>query len=184
MKIRIVIFIVTAIFFSCKRAKTHVTSPISIVEITENNKDIDTCIFDQSTQTDDFLKGIEELKGYVWDNKTKTATVKLSEEEKIEIYRGGCDVFAMSTTIIYDTKLQFSEEFVIQAIKRIIELLPNEYEEKLITQYLSTNKLVFIKEGENNYDANFMSQELYESINVLYKIKNNKAYISLDYYIN
>ena len=93
-------------------------------------------------------------------------------------------MFAMSTTIIYDNKLQFSEEFVIQAIKRIIELLPNEYEEKLITQYLSTNKLVFIKEDENNYDANFMSQELYESINVLYKIKNNKAYISLDYYIN
>jgi hypothetical protein len=115
---RILFYISMVLFLSCNQNKTttknvsvHIDEEgIYFVEdsiekineqaddsiISEENKEDEDCIFDQTTQTDDFLKGIKEFEGYTWNKETKTASIRLSENEALEIYRGGCAHFGLS----------------------------------------------------------------------------------------
>jgi hypothetical protein len=60
----------------------------------------DDCIFDQATQTDEFIKDIEEFKNYSWDDKTKEATIILENGDTLIAQRGGCNHFGISGLLI------------------------------------------------------------------------------------
>lgn len=70
----------------------------------QENPDADTsdqgdsadCIFDKSTQTDEFVRGVPEFAGYSWDDASKTATILLPAGDTLYATRGGCDHFAFS----------------------------------------------------------------------------------------
>ncbi|MFD0963964.1 hypothetical protein [Pseudofulvibacter geojedonensis] len=193
MKIIIFILFFISVFTSCNRVGNQIVQPVSVDEIKRETNDLDAhqankevtdmCIFDQSTQTDDFLKGIEELKGYVWDNNSKTAIKELSEDKVISIYREGCDELFLETTIILNNKNEFSNELINQNIIKIAKLFPNEYEEALVKDCLNTNCLSITKESPSNYYGNFMRYELYELLTVYVRIENNKIHITLGTYL-
>jgi hypothetical protein len=85
----ILYFSFALLFLSCSenKKKVETSSPIVKEKTFEIPKTENTtqklpskkdCLFDTSTQNDDFLKGIDDLKGYSWDPKTKTASLRLS----------------------------------------------------------------------------------------------------------
>ena len=66
-----------ALLFSCKKEKTSSRPNLNDVEYelslenekAKNQSSVEhECIFDQSTQTDAFLKGLKELEDYTWNN--------------------------------------------------------------------------------------------------------------------
>jgi len=60
----------------------------------------DDCIFDQSTQTDEFIKDIKEFHNYTWDDLKKEGTIILDNGDTLIATRGGCDHFGISGTLI------------------------------------------------------------------------------------
>lgn len=81
--------------------------PLLILLITFQSYGQDDCIFDQSTQTDDFIKNIDEFQNYTWDNSKKEATIFLNNGDTLVAQRGGCIHFGISGTLIQkDSKIE------------------------------------------------------------------------------
>ncbi|MEJ8802713.1 hypothetical protein [Pontibacter sp. H249] len=98
------------------------------------------CIFDQATQTDEFLKEIKELRGYKWDYSSRTATYILETGDTLLLTRGGCYHFTVSAEFrlrndktdysnwsnVYQKSLwiakALSKEFHYEELKRDIDL--------------------------------------------------------------
>ncbi|WP_340153380.1 hypothetical protein [uncultured Marivirga sp.] len=57
------------------------------------------CIFDQETQTDEFIRDIQEFQNYEWNDSTKEATIILESGDTLIAYRGGCYHFGISGTL-------------------------------------------------------------------------------------
>ena len=104
MKLHFFVFIIV-LLFSCKKERTFcglilddVEQSVSLEsEKSENqNRQNQDCIFDQSIQTDVFLKGIKELEGYTWYDDSKSAEIVLNDHWSLTITRGGCDHFLLS----------------------------------------------------------------------------------------
>jgi hypothetical protein len=187
--------------FSCKRTENNSTfstinkdsisvknknNTIKSVSIAEENKEIEDeeCIFDQSTQTDEFLKNIKELENYVWDEENRTATIKLSKTEILKIYRGGCMHFSLSATFVYDRILDLEKDKKLIFDKIIwISLLLDEFDGKDIKEAISNSHFSITKNAENDFHLNFMEGRLYE----LYYINFNnedKTTFEIGYYLN
>ncbi len=69
----------------------------------------DECIFDQTTQTDDFVKSVAEFSNYSWNSETKEATIILPNAEVLVAHRGGCNHFGISGTLITNDSTNFSD---------------------------------------------------------------------------
>ena len=212
MKIKLSIFITitTFILLSCKDSilKTE-TTKVSIDTLTSEDSEtllneliiqIDSvqneeplsiheqedCIFDQVTQTDDFLKGIKELETYIWDAETKTAEIVLNDHWSLTIKRGGCDHFEMSANFIYDRILNIEEENdkqqIFDSIIWITSLL-EDFDGEDIKRVIEEDKVYVTKRDEYNYHANFMDEKLYE---LYYFDFNNKdrTTFKIGYYYN
>lgn len=54
------------------------------------------CIFDQDTQTDEFVKKVSEFSNYSWDDNLKEATIQLKNGNVLVAHRGGCVHFGIS----------------------------------------------------------------------------------------
>lgn len=188
------------ILFSCKKEKFIINTGISKaddkLEISkksvEGKKQIQSlekseeedCIFDQATQTDDFLKGIKELEGYDWDSKRKRAELFLNDHWVLSITRGGCDHFELSAEFLYERKLDFEKDKK-QIFDNIIWItsLIEEYEGDVIKEVISKEKITITKEDEFNYFVNFMDERIYESY--LMSFNNEKATtFSISYYLD
>ena len=57
------------------------------------------CIYDQSTQTDEFIRDVPEFSNYIWNDKSKTATIYLPAGEILKAHRGGCVHFGITGTL-------------------------------------------------------------------------------------
>lgn len=213
MKIKLSIFITitTFILLSCKDSilktettkvsiNTATTSEDSETLLNELVTQIDSvqneeplslheqedCIFDQVTQTDDFLKGIKELETYIWDAETKTAEIVLNDHWSLTIKRGGCDHFEMSANFIYDRILNIEEENdkqqIFDSIIWITSLL-EDFDGEDIKRVIEEDKVYVTKRDEYNYHANFMDEKLYE---LYYFDFNNKdrTTFKIGYYYN
>ncbi len=143
------------------------------------------CIFDQSTQTSDFLEGIQELEGYVWDAESKTAHFPELGGWELAITRGGCDHYELSATFIRNEVLEFSKEkdFVFEKIIWITSLL-DEFQGGVIKEVIEGNKVSITKENENYYYGNFMDERVYENFYMDYKLANDRTEFSINYWLN
>jgi hypothetical protein len=156
---------------------------------TERNKkfrEIETgnCLFDQSTQTDKFLKGIKEFENYIWNQETKTANIVLSENETLEIFRGGCNHFELGVKFIYKNEefnIEKNKNFIKNKILWISKLI-EEFDYKEINEVIKNNKISIIKENETSYYLNFMSVELYELYSSNIKVNSDGWEFSFGFY--
>ena len=128
-----------------------------------NQQENEDCIFDQSTQTDEFLKDIKELEGYVWHPDTKMAEIILNKQESLIIKRGGCDVFQFYASFMNEKVLDFEKDKkqIFDSIIWITSLL-EDFDGEDIKRVIEEGKISITKRDEFNYHANFMDQKLYE----------------------
>lgn len=151
-----------------------------------NPKFYQDCIFDQSTQNDDFLKDINELKNYTWDSKKKTATIKISNQETLKIHRGGCDHFSLDAEFIVPKSITFqnNKEYIFSKILWVSELLYKS-DFKAIKAVLDNNQISISQESSNFIFINLMDKELYEGFFISFKSENTEYNtFSISYYIN
>jgi len=175
-----VLFLVLVL--SCKpntgKDKTSVKSKIG-----SNDND---CIFNQETQTDDFLKGIKIFKNYKWDNKAKTAKIKLENGDSIIIFRGGCVHFGVSAKMkIKKSTIDFSDwENVNTKVLWIAKILQNEFNYKMLKAELDSSNYE-IEKGQRADILTFKDDYLIQNNYLVYRILGKKYdVIELSYYIN
>lgn len=150
-----------------------------------NEENLSGCIFDIDNQTDDFLKGIDLFKGYVWDDEEKTATLKLESGEVVKIHKGGCDYFSVSTTIevIGDMK-SFTMEHFIKHFHNIASKLPKDFKYDDVKKELLTKNY-----SVENYDRStswYFNDEYLQMSNYYFSLEqiDNKVHFSFGWYMN
>ena len=150
----------------------------------KTEKQSQDCIFDQATQTDEFLKGIKEFEGYVWDTETKTAEIVLNDHWSLTIKRGGCDHFAVNSDFIYDKPLNFEEnkKSILDKIIWISNLI-EDYDEKIIEEAI-LNERIDIEIEDNKRHIHFLDERLYEYYYMNFYSDDESSYIHLSYFIN
>jgi hypothetical protein len=150
----------------------------------QNLKKGEDCIFDQATQTDEFLKGIKEFEGYAWDVETKTAEIVLNDHWSLTIKRGGCDHFEMSASFICDRILDIEKDKnqIFDNIIWVTSLL-KDFDGDDIKRVIEEGEVSITKRDKFNYHANFMDEKLYE---LYYFDFNNKdrTTFKIGYYYN
>jgi hypothetical protein len=187
------------LFASCSytsKEKQESSIPIATENTVENNVDtlsVETeaeitteeesdCIFDQSTQTDKFLKGIEELKDYKWDAEEKIATIALGSGDTLLISRGGCYQFGVSAEfrLRKDTTDYSNWKNVYEKVLWISKLLSTDFAYEEIRNELNASEIE--RDNNNTYFSNeYLQDNNYE----LYReIEADKSTIVLSHYVN
>ena len=157
-----------------------------LIEQLENLDDEQDCIFDQSTQTDFFLKDIKELENYTWDQETKTAEIVLNHHWSLNIICGGCDEFEFSAEFIHDRVLSFEDnkEEIFDRIIWIINLLEDFDEVDTIEGLIKNEHYTLTLESENALYVNFMNYKVYESYFMDFSTQDGITKFSISYLIN
>lgn len=153
-----------------------------------SNKQIkNDCIFDLSTQTDDFIKNIPEFSNYVWNHSTKTGVVTLDGGEKLTVKRGGCNHFEVLGQWIQKNRNHTIADidFWVEQGKWISSRILTD------TDYSELDKMI----SERHYDLSFEDDtklridfeghsysEWYLSVNLNFKNGNDNAIVETGYY--
>ena len=111
------------------------------------------CIFDRSTQTDEFVKNIPEFENYTWNNKTKTATIILDDGDSLMASRGGCVHFGISGKLITSDKSKDLNnlDYWLNKSKWIGERLFDQTTMKELTTALEKGDYIIQKESDRVY---------------------------------
>ncbi|MBT8270699.1 MAG: hypothetical protein HKO90_09150 [Flavobacteriaceae bacterium] len=156
----------TQVFWSCKKSseKDKITEPKTnqieeepvLSPITGK-----ACKFEMALQTDEFIREIDTLKGYEWDDKTKSAHLMLNDHWRLTLRRGGCDHFELSATFLYDRTLEFesNREMIFDQAKWITGLIP-EFDSAMIAEALDSSKFVIQPVMEGQYYINFTDERM------------------------
>ena len=150
------------------------------VSKTESEPHEDNCIFDLTTQTDDFLKTIPEFSNYIWNNEQKKATIKLENGNTLIVTRGGCYHFSFyGNLFLSKSELNLNDESEI--FKRtlwIADKLFHESDFKLIKELLK-NKAYNIEKSKNQFYLTF-DQEYYCNMTLVAKQLIDQDLISIE----
>jgi len=170
--------------------KTNQIKTDTVANLEQKSEDLiqDTsdCIFDQLTQTDEFLKGINELNGYKWDYKTRTATIILQNQDTLFITRGGCYDFGVSAEfrLRFDTTDYSEWKNVFKKVLWIAKVLDNEFSYQEIKNEIDSSKIV-IENSDFGDIIGFSSEHLQDShYEISRKIEKDYTVITISYYIN
>lgn len=145
------------------------------------------CIFDVSAQNDDFLKGIGELEGYHWNPETKTAFIRISKTETLDIFRGGCDHFSMKATfsVSKDLTLEKNQKDLFDKIIWVSSLLYNQIDSQAIKKALSEGKYSLDEISDESTTMHLMDQKLYKNYVIHYDSGNDRYnQFSINYHLN
>jgi hypothetical protein len=182
MKNILIILISLGFGFSCT---TPLKNQEKEIEIDNSEKDIkEDCIFDQKTQTDEFIKGINEFNNYTWDSVTNTATILMPNGDTILAFRGGCNHFGISGTILSENdsnSIENQEYWLKQSLWLSEKIMPESdflqltkmVEEKTYNYQLNTNLLTIGFNG-HNYTEWYLRVEK----------KNKNAEMEIGYYFD
>ncbi|WP_459212080.1 hypothetical protein [Aquimarina rhabdastrellae] len=151
-------------------------------------EDIEECIFDLKTQTDDFIKRIPEFSNYKWDDKAKTGIILLKNNEQLLLKRGGCDHF------------EISGKWIQQRTGHALEEIPYWFEQcrwiskRILSEidYASLEKMIQDKSFEvditnNRLYINFSNHdyiEWYLAVDMDDETHKNNVVIETGYYLN
>ena len=190
--ISLILFFVLFLTCSLKNEKRKETLTDTITQvgkeiISEKTKDNQDCIFDQETQTDEFLKGIEELKNYSWNPKTKIATIKISDEETLEIFRGGCDHFSFEAKFIVKKTITFPKDksLIFSKLLWISKLIYNKSNYEIIKDCISKNKYSINDTNPSLIHINLLNSEVYNSFTIFYNAEStSNNTFSIEYFLN
>ncbi|MCV9385067.1 hypothetical protein [Reichenbachiella ulvae] len=146
----------------------------------------DDCIFDQSTQTDEFLKGIKELENYEWDDITKTATIPLDNGDTLYVSRGGCYSFGVSALLktTQNTSQYADWNQVFEQALWMSEVLQSEFAHEELKIDIESNKIE-IESYDDQEVVTFSDEYLQSNHYELTRTLGEEAVtIELSYYIN
>lgn len=115
----------------------------SLPNSASGNTESEDCIFDQATQTDEFLKNVQELKGYNWDYASRTATYILETGDTLLVTRGGCNHFTVSAEFrLRNDKADYSKwSNVYQKALWIAKALDTEFYYEELKKDIDLNKV-------------------------------------------
>jgi hypothetical protein len=105
---KVTLFSLFAILIFISSCKSN-TSQSKLIKENNGIKPED-CPISQVNQTDEFLKNINELKDYKWNDVTKQATLVLNDDEKLIITRGGCIHFMVEATFYPTEKINIAHD--------------------------------------------------------------------------
>ena len=187
------LFFIIVFFFSCKKEKTISGDKQSSVvhekslgyeNARKENRVEEACIFDQSTQTDAFLKGIKGLDNYTWDDESNSAEIVLNDHWFLTITRGGCDHFLLSAEFLYDRNLEFEDnkKEIFEKIIWITSLLNEEFEYETIKKCIEEDKMTFT-ETTSGFYGNFMDSKIYEMYTFDYRKEKGNTVFGISYYL-
>lgn len=133
------------------------------------------CVFDTTTQNDEFLENISEFENYKWFANDKTAKVKYGNDS-IEIYKGGCDHYSteLKVKILKDTVDYSKWNNILKKIIPIAKILKDEFSYNEVLKALE-NKNYEIESLENMQTLYFQDEYLKQNNYSIYQVseKNN-----------
>ncbi|NMM47683.1 hypothetical protein [Marinigracilibium pacificum] len=151
-------------------------------EINEEQIEESDCIFDQSNQTDEFLKDIDALADYSWNSKTKTATIIMDLNDTLLIKRGGCDHFGVSAEFrIQNKQIDYNDwNNVFIKVLWIAEVLNTQF------LYENIKNDIVLSKIDIDGDVAYFSDELLVNNNyeIYRETGDGITTIILSYYIN
>lgn len=140
------------------------------------------CIFDLSTQTDDFLKEKGVFKDYTWDDDKKEATIILDSGDILKAHRGGCVHFGMSGELILKDSVTSIEnmDYWLDKATWIAKSLFNEADSEHLKNQLSTKGYQAETDSDSIYI--FIPHESYIEYSISVRKENGATYVYVGYY--
>lgn len=152
-----------------------------------SQENLTDCNFDLKTQDDSFLKEIDELKNYNWNQKSKTASIKISQQETIKIFRGGCNDFLLKGEFLIPKTITFknNKDYILNKILWISKLIFEKSDYIEIEKCLKNNKISIDESNPNNIHINLLNHKVYNSYTIFYN-SENKIFnsFSIEYFLN
>jgi len=143
-------------------------------------QDEEECIFDQATQTDEFVKSVSEFSNYTWNNESKEATVILPSNETLIAQRGGCYHFGISGTLVTNDRTDFDNlDYWFEKSLWIAERLFSENDFRTLKKSIE-QKTYTMPEGNSTYIL--FPHEYYSEFSMTLKKNGNKVELYIGYY--
>ncbi|MBA9077933.1 hypothetical protein [Rufibacter quisquiliarum] len=141
--------------------KSTADSSQKVADTSTDENESGECVFDQTTQTDEFLQNIKELNGYKWDYEKRTATFVLETGDTLLISRGGCNHFAVSAEFrLRNDKTDYTKwSNVYKKVLWIAKALDKEFDFQELKNDIEANK-VTIEKYDHADIASFSSEIL------------------------
>lgn len=146
------------------------------------SQEIEECVFDRTTQTDDFIKTKGIFTDYEWDIENKTATIKLDNGDILNAFRGGCVHFGMSGELFTnkDSSTIDNLDFWLAKAKWIAKNLFENKDYEYLKDQLANNDYYF-ERGENSFYI-FIPHDFYDEFSIAVRMENGKAVLYVGYY--
>lgn len=140
------------------------------------------CIFDLSTQTDDFLKEKGVFKDYTWDDDKKVATIILESGDILKAQRGGCVHFAMSGELILNGSVSSIEnmDYWLEKATWIAKNLFSKADSEHLENQLATKEYQAHTDSDSMYI--FIPHESYIEYSIAVRKENGATYVYVGYY--
>ena len=149
------------------------------------SQEIEKCVFDRTTQTDNFIKKKGKFKDYDWDNENKTATIKLESGEILKLFRGGCVHFGMSGELFTDfnsskiNDLSFWLDKALWIAKNVFDNKDYEHLKKQLT------KKDYYFDGDEKSFYIFIPHEIYDEFSISVRTEDDgKVVLYVGYYFS
>ncbi|MEZ5042925.1 MAG: hypothetical protein R2828_23725 [Saprospiraceae bacterium] len=119
------------------------------------------CTFDQTTQTDAFVKAIPTIQSYTWDPVTHTATIPQPNGDTLELFRGGCDHYAVGGRIktLQSVDLSNTQSWIGKALQ-LAEIMKSEMEVDSLRKAIQQKDFVIEAYDEHHYELGFTNEYL------------------------
>lgn len=142
----------------------------------------DECIFDQATQTSEFLDTVSQFQDYTWVDSIVTAFIALPNADSLEIKRGGCVHFGYYFTLITeDTNALNQIDHWFEIIQGYTIKLRGDFDfDYLEEQYVFGNSTLEQRPGQT---VLFFQQDMYCGMELWVEEKRGKKVITIGYYL-
>ncbi len=148
---------------------------------------LEDCSEEISNIEDTYLKNINDLKGYSWDDKKLVASVEISNSKKLKVTfipsGNGCHLKLGFIKFIVPNSFSYQEnkKEVIDDFLWVSELVLNEKEYNLISKTLNTEAYLITNANEENDFISLFDEEKMESVMAFFEKKEKNNVYSILY---
>ena len=176
-------FSILIFLFSCSPSNQQSETQQKTIEQPLPSVD-EECVFDMSTQTDEFLRSNNLLKNFSWDSNNKIA-IGLIGKDTLQITRGGCGHFSFYgelTTKKIDTLNFGNKEFGFKKAMEIVKIVFPKVDQDLFENLLKKHSYELQEDVE--VKSYFFKNEDYCSTSMyIRKLPNGYYKLEIGYYI-
>ena len=142
------------------------------------------CIFDQSTQTDEFIKTKGVFSNYVWDNDKKEATIVLDNGDVLKARRGGCVHFGMSGELeSSDTSVELTDiNYWFEKAMWIAQNILDQSDAEHLKNQISKKQYTLLSENDSIYVV--IPHDSYDEFSISVRKEKGKVFVYVGYYFS